>query len=400
MLLVLKTKLPNVCYFNNFSIVKMLFKIKASLSRHITNIPGWRTDRKIVVIESDDWGAIRTPSKESLFELRKYGLPIEVCHYMMNDTLATAEDLEALFNVLESIKNGRGEHPVITANTIVANPDFEKIKKYNFREYHYELFTETLMDYPDHSNSFDLWKQGMREKLFHPQFHGREHLHVQRWLKDLQNGSEETLLAFDNRFYGISSTVSKMSRKSYQAAYDSENEYELNFVRHAVEHGLKLFERLFGYKSLSSIAPNYIWSNDVEKVLKRNGIKYLQGGRVQRLPVLDQVKDGEYIRRHTGDENDIKQLYLVRNCIFEPSSDRNSDWVEQCLRDIKTAFFWKKPAIIDSHRVNYIGSINPENRDRSLRDLLELLNKIVTHWPEVEFMSSDQLGTVIENDGK
>ncbi|NTW32234.1 MAG: hypothetical protein HGB12_06370 [Bacteroidetes bacterium] len=30
-----------------------------------SNIPGWRTDRKILVIESDDWGSIRMPSKET-----------------------------------------------------------------------------------------------------------------------------------------------------------------------------------------------------------------------------------------------------------------------------------------------------------------------------------------------
>jgi len=30
------------------------------LHRYIANIPGWRTNRKIIVIESDDWGSIRT----------------------------------------------------------------------------------------------------------------------------------------------------------------------------------------------------------------------------------------------------------------------------------------------------------------------------------------------------
>jgi len=42
----------------------MLKEIKKIAMRNVANIPGWRTDRKIVVIESDDWGAIRMPSKE------------------------------------------------------------------------------------------------------------------------------------------------------------------------------------------------------------------------------------------------------------------------------------------------------------------------------------------------
>lgn len=30
--------------------------------KNFSNLPGWRTNRKIVVIESDDWGSIRMPS--------------------------------------------------------------------------------------------------------------------------------------------------------------------------------------------------------------------------------------------------------------------------------------------------------------------------------------------------
>ena len=39
-------------------------KLKQIISHNLLNIPGWRTKRKLVVIESDDWGAIRMPSKE------------------------------------------------------------------------------------------------------------------------------------------------------------------------------------------------------------------------------------------------------------------------------------------------------------------------------------------------
>lgn len=38
--------------------------LKDTAKRHFLNLPGWHTRRKIVVIESDDWGSIRMPSKE------------------------------------------------------------------------------------------------------------------------------------------------------------------------------------------------------------------------------------------------------------------------------------------------------------------------------------------------
>jgi hypothetical protein len=47
--------------------------------------------------------------------------------------------------------------------------------------------------------------------------------------------------------------------------------------------------------------------------------------------------------------------------------------VGECLKDIQNAFFWKKPAIITSHRLNFIGFIHPENRERNLKQFRELL---------------------------
>ena len=87
----------------------------------------------------------------------------------------------------------------------------------------------------------------------------------------------------------------------------------------------------------------------------------------------------------------------MRNAFFEPSSDLNKDWIRSCLKDIDMAFKWKKPAIISSHRVNYIGGINQSNRTRGLRLLNELLKIIIVKYPDVEFMSSDHLGKLIIN---
>ena len=38
--------------------------LKQTITHNLLNIPGWRTKRHIVVIESDDWGSIRMPSKD------------------------------------------------------------------------------------------------------------------------------------------------------------------------------------------------------------------------------------------------------------------------------------------------------------------------------------------------
>ena len=51
----------------------------------------------------------------------------------------------------------------------------------------------------------------------------------------------------------------------------------------------------------------------------------------------------------------------------------------------------KAPAIISTHRVNYVGSIESSHRNYSLAQLKLLLSEIVKRWPDVEFMNGDQM---------
>jgi hypothetical protein len=276
----------------------------------------------------------------------------------------------------------------------MANPDFEKMEEEGKHLYKYEPFTETLKRYPEHEMSFSLWGEGMTAGLFRPQFHGREHLQVNRWLKGLSDPNSETSKLFGERLYAICSSVSTEERKSYMAAWEWDDEKDREFTLQAIEDGLRLFRNIFGYISLTAIAPNYTWNTEMEKVMHNYGVRYFQGGVVQRSPIVNGSK--EIIRRYTGQKNKLGQIYLVRNCRFEPSSDPDKDWVDSCLSEINTAFRWKKPAIIESHRVNFIGYINPENRDRNLKLLHELLTAILKKWPDVEFMTSVQLWQLID----
>lgn len=371
-------------------------KLKNIFRKHYVNLMGWRTDRKIVVIESDDWGAERMPSVDILHKLQRMGYNTNLCHYVSNDALASETDLRKLFKVLSGIVNINGNNPVITANTIMANPDFDRIRESGFREYSYRWFTESLNQYPEHKNSLARWKEGINKGIFYPQLHGREHLQVIRWLRDLKNGVGITKKSFDLGFYGISTPLSDGISDSYLAAFDVENRTQQSFILNSIQEAAYEFKNIFGYISRSAIAPNYTWNNEVEKAMDECGVRYLQGGTVQHLPIIENGRR-PHIRHSVGDKNESGQIYLVRNCTFEPSSDRSKDWVKSCMEEIDASFFWKKPAIIESHRVNYIGYIHPENRDRNLIQLQYLLELIVKKWPDVEFMTSDQLGDVIHH---
>ena len=41
-----------------------MLTLKRRLAKNYVNALGWNSNRKIVVIESDDWGSIRMPSRK------------------------------------------------------------------------------------------------------------------------------------------------------------------------------------------------------------------------------------------------------------------------------------------------------------------------------------------------
>jgi len=72
--------------------------------------------------------------------------------------------------------------------------------------------------------------------------------------------------------------------------------------------------------------------------------------------------------------------------------------VDSCLYDISTAFRWHKPAVVSSHRVNYIGALYKHNRENGLTQLGVLLKRIMKAWPGTEFVTSAELGEIINYD--
>ncbi len=370
-----------------------------NLKSLLLNIPGWRTNRKIIVIESDDWGSIRMPSKEVYETLVRNKIRVDNLSYNRYDSLASEDDLSLLFQVLTSVKDKNGSFAVITANTIVGNPDFDKIRESNFTQYHFEPFTQTLSRYPKHAKSYELWQQGIDNEIFFPQLHGREHINVNRWLNALKNNIGNARLAFDYGMYDLSDGL-KITGDSYMDAFNFIQLDELEFQRESITEGTKLFEQIFGYKSKTFIAPCYKWSNKLNNTFNDNGIECFQGNWIQLEPQPGQKHKFQKRVHFLGQRNSLNQHYLVRNVEFEPSQNPKFDYVNNALSKIQQLFKYRKPAIICAHRLNFIGFIDPSNREQNLLLLSQLLKEITKRWPDVEFMSSYQLNELIKEDEK
>jgi hypothetical protein len=369
---------------------------KQQISRNIANIPGWRTQRHFVIFESDDWGSVRSTSIEAVERLVYKGIDfksLDAARYSYNDTLATSEDLSALFEVLSSVKDHNDNPAVFTAVSLVANPDFDAIRSSGFQEYYYEPFTETLKKYPGCERSFGLWREGINAGIFVPQFHGREHLNVTAWMHALKNGHRETHEVFNEGMWGYVNTFYDGRKINYQEAFNIHDPQEVNYLEKVIADGLNLFEELFGYRARLFVAPNGPFPNKLEKSLAENGITFISQAKIQHEAIG--YGKTRTVFHYPGMKNKWGQIYLTRNCFFEPGTSYKKDWVDSCLREIESAFRWHKPAIICSHRVNYIGNLNISNRMNGLKQLSELLIKILKRWPDTEFISSDQLGSLI-----
>lgn len=370
--------------------------IKKTLFRNLLNLPGWRTRRKIVVIESDDWGSVRMASGSAHKSLLNKGYPVDKNPFNMYDALESNEDLEALLEILISVNDKNGANAKFTLNNVVANPDFDKIKESGFTKYFYEPFTETLKKYPSHNRVMDIYHDGIEKKIFKPQFHGREHLNVYRWMKDLKLGNKALHDAFELKMYSLHYEDNPPYTNEYLDSLDIDSHEQLIMQFEMLKQGIDLFSKIWNFTPESFIANCYVWHPEHERVLKTNGIKYIQGIANQFIPTEKPGYSYKKAYHFQGQKNSFGQRYLLRNVFFEPYQKPDFDWVNYCLSRINIAFKWNKPAIISTHRVNFIGFIDEKFRDDNLKTFFLLLKRIKNKWPEVEFMFSDELGRLMD----
>ena len=370
--------------------------MKQQLLNNLKNIYGWKTKRKIVVISVDDYGNVRLDSKAARKAMDKAGLKVHT-RFDAFDTLETTQDLEVLFETLTSVKDVNGNHAVFTPFALPCNIDFEKMQQEGYQKYHYELLPVTyeklsLKDTNAYNKTWKLWKEGMTKGLMAPQFHGREHFNLKVFKEKLKKRDKEVFTALNNRSYtSIEDTGYKSI--SLTAAFEFWKFEENNDLNEILMDGLNRFEEVYGYKAIHFNPPGGREHPVIHKTLKEKGVKYID------TPFIKQEHQGEgnykKVINYTGKKNKLGMIYQVRNVVFEPTHNRGFNWVDYTYKQIEAAFRWHRPAIISSHRVNFCGYIEEANRKAGIEALRELLKKIVTKWPEVEFMSASELGNLI-----
>lgn len=356
----------------------------------LTNLRGWRTKRKLLVIESDDWGAIRMPSRRTWENLLAAGISVDRSRYDSLDCLENHDDFQALMDVIAGHRDASGNPATFTLNTVMGNPDFRAIEQNGFQRFHHQHFFESYRQYHDEDLASD-WRLAMEAGLIRPQFHAREHLNSPLWMSDLRAGHREARLAFDHNFFGLKTRTGSLNQNNYLAAHWPDSAEHAAEIERIVDDGLDQFNSTFGFPSTTFIACNYVWPDALEGHLAAHGVTMLQTQRAHVQP--DPERSGATrIRRHyTGQKNRHRQRYAVRNVLFEPYLNADTDWAEQALGQVNQSFRLGRPAVVCSHRVNYVSSLDAAHRDRNLKYLDRFLGSVRRRWPQVEFVTSDEL---------
>lgn len=363
------------------------------LKHNLLSIRGSKTHRKIVVIESDDWGSIRIPNRKALKSIENKHLVSGNNLFNKLDSLESKSDLIALYELFDKFKDKNGNSPILTANFLTANPNFDKIKESNFQNYVAENIIESYSRYNNNEDTFGTLKVGINHNFIRPQYHGREHLNRSSWMKMLQVEGSVSRKSFDDYVFCLDEPSKSNKRDNLMAAFDFSNEAEKNNTNLIFEEGYLEFEKLFGYKSKSFISPCYVWDKSLEKKGSEMGIKLIQGIYNQYIPQMD--NNPYKLKLHfNGQRNEFGQNYVVRNCFMEVFESLKNP-IDDCLKRMEIAFRWGKPAVIGMHRVNFVGNLDENNRTRTLKSLDDLFQRILKKWPDVEFMSTDQLENII-----
>ncbi|HTO90787.1 MAG TPA: hypothetical protein VMJ70_06605 [Candidatus Sulfotelmatobacter sp.] len=322
-----------------------------------------------VVLESDDWGLCAW-------------IPDEQAHRVLADTpvfrspaglrygtstLESADDVRLLAETLSVFRGRDGFPPVWQANTVMAAPDYSRLRPPAF-----ETDALPLVDLPQTPSRWQrprLWEQVMVARLsglWWPELHGLHHLPERAWLEALRRGADDARRALEQQ-----SPVCAAVQASSE--YDPSEPVEVRARN--LELAIDRFTRLMGRAPDSFCPPDYRWDESLEADAERRGITTLQGKAEQQGASWPRLR--RLLNLHRWPWRNGARFYLPPRISFEPIARDPALGALAAHHVARDAWGRGQPAVISSHRVNY-AQLDPEAAEAgraSLRDLLSRLSR-------------------------
>jgi hypothetical protein len=325
---------------------------------------------RAVVLESDDWGLCAWVPDDRAFRALAT-LPAfrtEAGLRYGRSTLETADDVRLLAAELIEWRGGDGFPPVWQANTIVANPDYARMRPPLF-----EFEELPLCVHPDlpsrwaRPGLWDALRRAEGDGVWWAELHGLHHLPEAAWLGALRRGESDARRACEQ-----SSPIGRAVEASGEYDASEPRALRARNVRRAVQ----AFRTLFGRAPTSFCPPDYRFDDWFEGEAASIGLTTIQGKAEQAGRGWAPLR-----RRWFGlrfPHHDGIRFHMPPRIAFEPegmAQPKTPRGIEAAMRGIHAAWARGRPAIVSTHRMNYAHMLPAHNRAsrEALRELLRRL---------------------------
>jgi peptidoglycan/xylan/chitin deacetylase (PgdA/CDA1 family) len=374
-----------------------------TIKDYLKNVGGWRPTDRYVVLAFDDYGNMRLRDGAAADALTGLGQAPRN-HFDVCDHLETRADLEAMRDVLGSVTDVTGRSAVLSAYFTPANLDFDALKSWDassdpnppLEPLNQTFERATAHDRAAYAGAWDLWQELFAQEMAAPYYHGRQHFNTRAFVEKWRDNDAALHAACAHGSLARLASRDSAGRKIY-AALDIGSASELPDIAAEILDGADRFEAVFGHRARVFNPPAGRAHPHLHGTLSEAGLWYLEAP-YQEAYHLGDGKRRTFISR-TGDFASASTRKIVRNVVFEPGPNGIEASIKAARASVNAAFRMSKPAIISSHRVNFGTYIDPEYGKANLEALRKLLQLIRADHPTIRFISTYELG-VIMDDGR
>jgi hypothetical protein len=308
----------------------------------------------VLIFESDDWGPAPTEH---------------------------ADLLSAIARVLREYSDQHGRHPVMTLAVVLAIPEpgaesIEAPREVTLCDTRFKPVVEAM-------------QAGVRDGVFQLQLHGRSHY----WLPALVEAvkSDPTVAAW---LGGADTWHTEALPAELQSRWEPRiagAPYRIpdDVAMSAAAQDARLFHECLGTAATIAVPTRFDWYPALERGWAAAGVHtVVTPGRYDSHrgqfggPASSRMITNGMRSQHVG--------YVVRDQYFEPFKCHTA---EHGLRALETNTALGRPTLLETHRANFM---EPILRDHSLSAIRELLQSALARFPDIRFLSTEELVGAIE----
>jgi hypothetical protein len=354
-----------------------------NLARSFRLTNGYRFDRPLLLLQSDDWGRVGLRDNETVEGLRREGLPLGERVYDLYG-FESAEDVAALAQLLKRHRDRMGRPACITMNFIMANLDFGKMASEQLRQIHLIPLCDGLPEGWQRPGLFDSYREGAEAGVFYPALHGLTHFCRPAIERELTSGSERVELLMRLWRVGVPYIYWRMPWVGYEY-WGPERAPKERFLSASeqdeiIGSAIGNFVRLFSQLPRSACAPGYRANHDTHRAWAHYGVRVAQNGPGSANPP------------HL-DSNGL--LHLYRTLDFEPALHPELS-IEDAVRSISESFATGMPAVISVHSINFHSAIQ-DFRSRTLELLDQLLSALESRHPDLLYVHDGDVYDLVQS---